>query len=96
MKKLPDIVGALLALSLMAKGVPGLLYNEIWVSPKHSPARLVTGAAAQGLGAAWMLLGLALVLAFSSRWGVNKKVAFTAAGAAGALAVGAFVWSVRQ
>ncbi len=96
MKKLPDIFGALLALSLMAKGAPGLIYNEIWVSPKHSPAYLVTGPAAQGLGAGWMLLGFALVLAFSSRWGVSKKVAFTAAGLAGALAVAAFVWSIRQ
>lgn len=94
MKKLPDFIGVLLACLLMFKGAPGLLFSEMWVSPKHSRAYLLTGPDAQWLGAAFVLLGLALVLVFSSRWGLAPKRAFTAASAVGIFAVVAFFLSV--
>lgn len=95
-KRLPDLILALLALTLVLKGLPGLLDGAIWVSPKHSRAFLLTGSAARWLGGGFAWMGVALALATASRWGMQQKVAFTLAGAAGALAVVSFGMSMAR
>ncbi len=91
MNKLFDILGALLGLGLLARGVYAFAVGEFWTSPRHSAPVLLQGAPAQWMGASHALLGLAVLCALSSRHGVPARRAFVGAGLCCAGSVGAFV-----
>lgn len=92
-EKLVTGLMALPGLALAGKGLWALKTGEIWISPRHSAPFLLQGEPALWNGAAYALLGAALLAAVSIGFGIRQKVAISVAALLAVSSAGAFVMS---